>query len=137
MSASVFEYGEQLGEGVTGVVFRAKDQKGRDVAVKLLREAAAKDQDLLRRFRREVDIATALEHENLVIAFEGGRTAAGRLFLSSELIEGANAARLLEHNRPLAEAAALSIPRDVLRAMGYLPPQNLVTRRSKPGNALA
>jgi hypothetical protein len=50
------------------------------VAVKLLRESAAKDQETTRRFRRESDVATMLEHENLVTAFEAGRTAGGQLF---------------------------------------------------------
>ena len=136
MTASVFEYFETLGEGVAGVVYRAKDPKGREVAVKLLREASAKDEDTVRRFRREVDIATMLEHENLVTAFEGGRTAAGRLYLSSEFIKGGNVARLLEANRPLTEAAALSVARDVARALGYLHAQKLVHRDVKPENVI-
>lgn len=137
MSATgTFEYFETLGEGVAGIVYRAKDPKGREVAVKLLREVAAKNPDLLRRFRREVDVATSLEHENLVLAYEGGQTAAGRLYLSSELVRGANAARLLDANRPLAEPAALSIGRDVARALAHLRAQKLVHRDAKPENVL-
>jgi hypothetical protein len=135
-ATATFDYFETLGEGTAGIVYRAKDPKGREVAVKLLRESAAKNPELLRRFRREVDIATMLEHENLVRAFEGGLTAAGRLFLSSEFVRGANAGRLLEANRPLAEPAALALARDMARALGYLKTQNLVHRDVKPENVL-
>jgi serine/threonine-protein kinase len=135
-TVATFEYYETLGEGVAGIVYRAKDPKGREVAVKLLRESAARDAELLRRFKREVDLATELEHPNLVAAYEGGQTAAGRLYLSSEFVRGANAARLLEHNRPLAEAAALSLARDVFRALEFLRKRNLVHRDVKPENIL-
>src|SRR4051812_35967823 len=115
MGATAFEYLDVLGEGTSGTVYRARDAAGREVAVKLFRANVATDPALLKRFRREVEIALALEHENLVATRDGGQTAAGRLFLSTELIAGGDARRLLGALGKLPEAAALSIARDVLR----------------------
>lgn len=47
----------QLGKGVMGEVYQAKDQKlGRDVAIKVLPEEFAKDADRVARFQREAKL---------------------------------------------------------------------------------
>lgn len=136
MTATTFDYLESLGTGTSGTVYRAKDRNGREVAVKIFRDTVAKDPTLYKRFKREIDIATQLEHENLVATYEGGKTAAGKLFLATELLSGGDVHRLLERAGPLSEAAALSIAADLLRGLAYLHSKRLVHRDVKPENIL-
>ena len=58
-----FEIIAPIGAGGMGEVYRARDSKlGRDVAIKVLPEAFAKDADRLARFEREAKLLAALDH---------------------------------------------------------------------------
>ncbi len=77
-----------LGSGGMGEVYRARDTKlGRDVALKVLPEAFAKDANRMARFRREAQVLASLNHPNIAAIYgleESG--AAGALVM--ELVEG-------------------------------------------------
>jgi len=91
-----------LGVGGMGEVFRAKDTRlGRDVAVKVLPEAFAKDEDRLRRFELEAKTIAALNHPNILGLHDIGAHD-GRPYLVSELLEG-------ETLREKVEAGALPV----------------------------
>ena len=77
-----------LGTGGMGEVYRARDTRlGRDVAVKVLPEAFAKDQDRLRRFETEARTIATLNHPNILSIHDVG-SSSGAPFLVSELLEG-------------------------------------------------
>src|SRR6516225_3662498 len=60
-----YEIVAPLGEGGMGKVYRARDTKlKRDVAIKVLPEAFARDLDRMRRFQREAEVLASLNHPN-------------------------------------------------------------------------
>ncbi len=61
-----YEILEPLGKGGMGEVYRARDTKlDRDVAIKVLPEDFAADQDRLARFEREAKLLASLNHANI------------------------------------------------------------------------
>ena len=78
----------QIGKGGMGEVYKAKDQKlGRDVAIKVLPEEFAMDQERVARFQREAKLLASLNHPNIA-AIYGLEEADDTHFLVMELIEG-------------------------------------------------
>src|SRR5437016_410737 len=83
-----FEILSPLGAGGMGEVYRARDTRlGRDVAIKVLPEALAKDADRLRRFEQEARTIATLNHPNILGIHDIGAHE-GEPFLVSELLEG-------------------------------------------------
>ena len=77
-----------IGVGGMGEVYRARDTKlGRDVAVKVLPEAFARDPERLIRFRREAQALAALNHPSIG-AIYGIEESHDTLALVLELVEG-------------------------------------------------
>ena len=71
-----------------GEVYRAHDEKlGRDVALKILPEDAAKDPERHARFLREARAIAALKHPNIVTVYSV-EEADGFIYLTMELVEG-------------------------------------------------
>jgi serine/threonine-protein kinase len=97
-----------LATGGMGAVFRAQHVHLRkDVAVKVLRPDLTASPEIVERFRREAEIASALEHDNIVRVTDFGRSKSGHLFLVMELLTGES---LFER----------------LRREGFLPPEEAV-----------
>lgn len=77
-----------IGRGGMAAVWLARDERlGRDVAVKVLSDTLAGDEDYLERFRREARVAASLGHPNLVDVYDFG-AAGGRPCLVMEYVPG-------------------------------------------------
>ena len=84
-----FEVLGRLGSGGMGEVFLARDLRlDRQVALKLLSEDLASDEEQRQRFLVEARAASALSHPNVAIIFEAGETEGGRPYIAMEHIEG-------------------------------------------------
>src|SRR5262249_54802625 len=126
-----------LGRGGMGCVVLARDEKsGRSVAIKtLLPEVAVADQSL-RRFMREIQVAAALDHPNIVQFIESG-THNGAVFLISEYVEGSDAARLADaQGGRLPFREAIEIVTQSLDALAYAHARGYIHRDIKESNIL-
>jgi serine/threonine-protein kinase len=86
---------EQVGEGAMGVVYRATDPVlNRTVAVKVMCDAIARDDDLRGRFLREAQAAGSLQHPNVITIYDFGEVD-GHLFIAMEFVEGEDLDTLL------------------------------------------
>src|SRR5262245_26645584 len=89
-----------LGAGGMGEVWRARDERlGREVALKFLPEAVARDAERVARFRSEARAASLLNHPNVVTVYDVGEED-GLSWLAMELIGGVTLRRLLDGGAP-------------------------------------
>src|SRR3954462_4955312 len=87
---------ELIGEGAMGVVYRARDSVlDRAVAIKVMNESIARQDDLRRRFLHEAQAAASLQHPNVVTIFDLG-DADGHLYIAMEFVEGIDLEKLME-----------------------------------------
>ncbi len=136
--AGRYELGERLGSGGMSTVVLALDRRlERHVAVKLLAEHLADDQQFVSRFRREALSAARLVHPNIVQVFDFGLDeATGRHYIVMEHVEGQSGAEILREQGMLSVAEALGIVAQACRGLDYAHRNGVVHRDVKPGNLL-
>lgn len=128
---------KMLGRGGMGCVMLARNDKtGQAVAIKtLLPEVAVTDQ-ALKRFMREIEVAAALDHPNIVRFLESG-THNGAVYLVSEYVEGSDAAKLADaQGGRLPYAQAIDIASQALDGLAYAHDKGYIHRDIKESNIL-
>ena len=116
-----------------GEVWRAIDTRlGREVAIKTLPEAFAKDKDWLTRFAREAKLLASLNHPNIA-AIHGFDEDQGVHFLVLELVEGDTLADRLRHG-PIGVEESLKLARQVSEALEAAHEKGVIHRDLKPAN---
>jgi predicted ATPase len=124
----------RLGAGGMGEVYRARDQRlGRPVAVKLLAASLVGDTSLVRRFGREAQAASALNHPNIVIVHDVGQID-GMPYLVTEYIEGESLRARMARGVGLIEA--VEVATQVAAALAAAHTSGIVHRDIKPENLM-
>jgi serine/threonine-protein kinase len=127
---------ELLGEGATGLVFRAlRADDGREVALKVMKRELGEDEVFRRRFAHEVRAAAEVEHAHLLPVLEAGELD-GRYYLATRYVAGGSLAEQLRRDGPLSHAALVRLAAEVGSALDALHAHGVVHRDVKPGNIM-
>jgi beta-lactam-binding protein with PASTA domain/tRNA A-37 threonylcarbamoyl transferase component Bud32 len=126
----------RLGSGGMANVYLAEDEElGRRVAIKVLDEKHANDEQFVERFRREAKNAASLSHPNIVSIYDRGE-AEGTYYIAMEYIEGQTLKELIVSRGPLPVERAVSYARQILGAVRFAHRKGIVHRDIKPHNVL-
>jgi serine/threonine-protein kinase len=128
-SIAHYKITSKLGAGGMGEVYRATDTKlGRDVAIKVIPGAFARDAERMARFAREAQVLAALNHPNIAAIYGIEESA-----LVMELVEGLTLAERIASG-PIPVAEALPIARQIAEAVEYAHERGIIHRDLKPAN---
>jgi eukaryotic-like serine/threonine-protein kinase len=126
----------KLGTGGMADVYLAEDQElGRRVAIKILNDRHAADDQFVERFRREAKNAAGLSHPNIVSVYDRGK-AEGTYYIAMEYLDGRSLKELIVSRGPAPVKTAVEYARQVLAAVGFAHRHGIVHRDIKPHNVL-
>src|SRR5215213_6225628 len=127
---------EKLGAGGQGTVYKAVDERlGRTVVIKILSPELTAREVNLKRFEREAQLASSLDHPNICTIYGLHETDDGLHFIAMQYIEGKNV-RQLVNGRPLSLETALSIAYQVSDALTAAHSKGIIHRDIKAGNVM-
>jgi eukaryotic-like serine/threonine-protein kinase len=126
----------RLGQGGMATVYAAEDLTlGRKVAIKVLAEQYAEDEQFVERFRREAKAAASLNHPNIVAIYDRGE-AEGTYYIAMEHLEGRTLKDVIRETGPMAADAAIEYALQALSALGFAHEHGVIHRDVKPQNML-
>jgi eukaryotic-like serine/threonine-protein kinase len=135
MQLGTYRLISRLGAGGMGEVWRAEDTKLlRQVAIKILPEALAKDEEWKERFLREARTVAQLNHPNIAGIYsidQQGDT----LFIAMELIEGESLSTVMARG-PMMPADAVRVAVHVCDGLSEAHSKGIVHRDIKPENII-
>jgi serine/threonine protein kinase len=125
-----------LGCGGMGEVYKARHRRlDKLVALKLLPAGSLGSHEMAARFQREMKAVGALDHPNVVEAYDAGEQS-GVVYLAMKLIDGVDLERLVKQRGQLPIPEACELVRQAALGLHYLHERGLVHRDVKPSNLM-
>jgi serine/threonine-protein kinase len=125
-----------LGSGGMGAVYLAANPTlPRHDALKVLSAELSRDRDFRARFIREADVASALDHPNIVAVYNRGETDGGQLWIAMQFVDGTDADDALRGGT-MTPQRAVHITGEVAKALDHAHAHHVVHRDVKPANFL-
>jgi serine/threonine protein kinase len=126
-----------LGYGGMSVVYKAKRlKKPRVVAVKTLRLQSLSDERTVKRFEREAELLSHLNHPRIVQVFYSGTTKRGQPYFVMDYLTGENLSTIFKERGALSAARVKDIFSQVCGAVDHAHRCGVVHRDLKPGNIM-
>lgn len=131
-----YEIVEKIGTGGMAIVYKAKDHRlNRFVAVKIMKEELAEDEEFRRRFRAESQAVAMLSHPNIVSVYDVSRT--GNIeYIVMELIEGITLKQYINRKGLLTWKETLHFTTQIVKALSHAHSRGIVHRDIKPHNIM-
>ncbi|WP_226681222.1 Stk1 family PASTA domain-containing Ser/Thr kinase [Sutcliffiella horikoshii] len=127
---------EVIGGGGMANVYLAHDMiLDRDVAVKVLRLDFANDEEFIRRFRREAQSATSLDHPNIVSIYDIGEED-DIYYIVMEHVSGKTLKQYIQQYAPVEQYNAVEIMNQLTSAISHAHENGIIHRDIKPQNIL-
>jgi beta-lactam-binding protein with PASTA domain/predicted Ser/Thr protein kinase len=125
-----------LGSGGMAEVYCATDlQLGRKVALKVLHERFAADEEFVERFKREASSAAGLQHQHLVAVYDRGEWD-GTSYIAMEYVAGRTLKQIVTEEGPLPPPRAVDLTVQILRAARFAHRRGVIHRDFKPQNVI-
>src|SRR5947209_19715942 len=126
----------KLGAGGMANVYLAEDQElGRHVAIKILNDKHANDDQFVERFRREAKNAAGLSHPSIVSIYDRGE-AEGTYYIAMEFLDGRTLKELIVSRGPTPIKIAIDYTQQILAAIGFAHRGEIIHRDIKPHNVV-
>ena len=126
----------QLGKGGMGTVYRATDEAGNAVAVKILPvDEESATSTMAARFKREIDACKGTKSVHVIKLFESGIEPDCHWY-SMEVLEGDTLQQLAKKRGRMPHAEVARICREVALALEHIHARGIIHRDLKPGNIM-
>ncbi len=129
-----YEIQARIGEGGMGVVYKARQLSiDRVIALKMLNQQMAGDQQWVQRFYNEAKACSRLQHPNTIRMFDFGQTSDQRLFMTMEFLDGVSLRQALQTG-PLAAHRVVKILIQCCASLAEAHSIGIIHRDIKPDN---
>ena len=131
-----YEIQSEIGSGGMAVVYKAMDHRlNRQVAVKIMRQEMAADEEFRRRFLAEAHAVAMLSHHNIVAIYDVSRSN-NLEYIVMELVDGITLKQYMERRGALGWRETLHFARQIARGLKHAHERGIVHRDIKPNNIM-
>ena len=131
-----YEILEVIGEGGMAIVYRALDHRlNRDVAVKIMRDEMAADEEFRRRFCTESHAVAMLSHPNIVAVYDVSHNDNVE-YIVMELVDGITLKQYMERKGVVAWKEVVHFTKQISKALAHAHERGIIHRDLKPQNRM-